>query len=169
MSTLSRRNLLRGHWRTGASAVRPPWSVDDARFVDGCTRCGACVEACETGVLTLAGRLDFPELDFQRAECTFCRRCVEACPEPIFRRHDNLPWRRTAVISESCLTVKGVACRSCQDVCEPYAIQFRLYPGGIARPQLDADTCTGCGGCVKSCPVGAITTRESNKENDEIA
>lgn len=169
MSTLSRRNLLRGQWRNSSTAIRPPWSVEKSLFVDGCTRCQACVSACETGVITIAGRFDYPELDFQRAECTFCRRCAEACPEPIFKSAESRPWRRVAVIDESCLTMKGIACRSCQDVCEPYAIQFRLRLGGIAQPQLDIDACTGCGGCVKSCPVGAITTRESDKENDGTA
>ncbi|WP_179038207.1 ferredoxin-type protein NapF [Limnobaculum xujianqingii] len=165
MSILSRRNLLRGQWR-GHDAIRPPWSVEEVLFTDGCSRCHACVGACETGVITVSGNQGFPELDFQRAECTFCKRCVEVCPEPIFHSTESQPWQRYAVINQTCLTYQGVACRSCQDACEPYAIKFKLRLGGIAQPELERESCTGCGGCVRSCPVQAITTRESDKDND---
>ncbi|GKX63893.1 ferredoxin-type protein [Pragia fontium] len=165
MSILSRRNLLRGQWRR-SSAIRPPWSIEEQRFVDGCSRCHACVEACETGVIIVSNARAFPEIDFQRAECTFCGRCAEVCPEPLFRPLETQPWQRIAVINQTCLTYQGVTCRSCQDVCEPNAIKFRLRLGGTAQPELDQQSCTGCGSCVRSCPVQAITTRESDKDND---
>lgn len=163
MSVLSRRNLLRGQWHR-SSAIRPPWSIDEAQFIDGCTRCHACVDACETQVLIVKGD-GFPEIDFQRAECTFCGRCVAACPEPVFISIESQPWQRKAIISTTCLTFQNVACRSCQDVCEPNAIKFKLRLGGIAQPELERDSCTGCGSCISSCPVQAITTSESDKDN----
>lgn len=166
MTTLSRRNLLRGQLHR-SPAIRPPWSISEERFVEGCTRCHACVEACETGVITVSNGQAFPEIDFQRAECTFCGRCVEVCPEPIFRPLETQPWQRVATIAQTCLTYQGITCRSCQDVCEPYAIKFQLRLGGIAQPVLDQDSCTGCGSCIRSCPVQAITTHESDENNGE--
>ncbi|WP_159566701.1 ferredoxin-type protein NapF [Budvicia diplopodorum] len=163
MSVLSRRNLLRGQWHR-SSAIRPPWSIDEAQFIDGCTRCDACIDVCETQVLIVKGQ-DYPEVDFQRAECTFCGRCADICPEPVFVSTENSPWQRKAIINKTCLTFQGIACRSCQDVCEPNAIKFKLRLGGIAQPELESGSCTGCGSCIRSCPVQAITTSESDKDN----
>lgn len=75
MTDLSRRKLLTGAWRADKQQMtvfRPPWSVMGANFIAGCTRCHACVTACETGVL-MVGSGGFPEIDFQRAECSFAK------------------------------------------------------------------------------------------------
>lgn len=43
----------------------------------GCTRCGACVEACPDGCISLEG--DAPVID--RDLCLNCGLCLKACPE----------------------------------------------------------------------------------------
>ena len=143
MTTLSRRNLLSARWRKPASAQRPPWTIAEPAFIAGCTRCHSCIEQCETGVL-IAGDGGFPAIDFHRAECTFCRRCAEACELPLFELHREQPWTIRAEIQGNCLTQK------------PYAIRFAPHLSGIAKPIIDLDTCTGCGECVRGCPVDAI-------------
>ncbi|RDI60721.1 4Fe-4S dicluster domain-containing protein [Microvirga subterranea] len=60
-----------------------------------------------------------------------------------------------AVISQSCLALRGVACMSCRDSCPSGAVRFELALGG-ARPRIDAHGCTGCGECVRTCPADAI-------------
>ncbi|AKA37891.1 ferredoxin-type protein NapF [Yersinia ruckeri] len=166
MANLSRRRLLSGQWRRNSgntsSIIRPPWSVDEADFTAGCTRCHACVTACETGVL-IVGSGGFPEIDFQRAECTFCRRCVTACEASVFTSLDDAPWQWKATFSPSCLPFNGIECRSCQDNCESRAIAFSPRLSGIAQPELDVIACNGCGACVPGCPVQAVTlTRSEN-------
>lgn len=169
MTELSRRSLLRGKWRQRSSAIRPPWSIDELAFIEGCTRCNACITACETQVI-VAGSGGYPELDFQRAECTFCQRCVQACAEPVFKRLaavdklNTAPWQLKALIGSTCLTEQGIECRSCQDSCEPYAISFKLR-STVAQPVLDGSRCNGCGACVRSCPANAIRICAPN--NDE--
>ncbi|MDR0806509.1 MAG: ferredoxin-type protein NapF [Enterobacteriaceae bacterium] len=155
MAILSRRNLLRGQWHR-SSTIRAPWSIAEEQFTDLCSRCHACVDACETGVLIASSQQAFPEIDFQRAECTFCGRCAEVCPEPVFRPIDTPAWQRVASIGQSCLMNQGVTCRSCQDECETGAIKFQLRLGTTAQPVLDMASCTGCGACIRSCPVQAI-------------
>ncbi|CAI2528330.1 ferredoxin-type protein [Serratia liquefaciens] len=166
MTILSRRKLLGGQWRQPTAAIRPPWSRQGSLFITDCTRCQACVRACETGVL-ISGSGGFPEIDFQRAECTFCGRCAQACAEPVFRPLTETPWRQHAVFGTACLAQRGVECRSCQDSCEPQAIRFRPHLGEMAQPVLDAAACNGCGACVAGCPTGAVTLTQSENNNDE--
>ncbi|MFA3761924.1 ferredoxin-type protein NapF [Yersinia sp. 2466 StPb PI] len=163
MTDLSRRKLLTGLWQADKrelSAHRPPWSVMEADFIAGCTRCHACVTACETGVLVV-GSGGFPEIDFQRAECSFCQACVQVCEAGVFTATALTPWRLKINISERCLPFHNIECRSCQDSCESRAIRFRPRVNGIAQPELDLPACNGCGACVPSCPVQAVTLTRS--------
>jgi ferredoxin-type protein NapF len=69
----------------------------------------------------------------------------------------------TAIIAENCLALSGIACRTCEDACEPRAIRFQARPGGHYHPSLDALLCTACGECVKVCPATAIAlTRQAD-------
>jgi ferredoxin-type protein NapF len=66
------------------------------------------------------------------------------------------PWSLTAVVANRCLAIAGITCRSCGDVCGEDAIEFKLALNGAALPLVDEAVCTGCGACVRPCPVGAI-------------
>lgn len=61
-----------------------------------------------------------------------------------------------AAIGEHCLALTGVACRLCEDACEPRAIRFRPRSGGHYHPRIERDACTGCAECIPVCPVGAM-------------
>lgn len=148
----ARRRFLTGRSGTLAEALRPPWVVVD-RFLDLCTRCGACVGACPERIVK-RGSGGFPELDFQRGECTFCGKCAAACPEPLFDIAAPKPWDAAAFISDRCLPRRGVICQSCKDACQAAAII--VAPARVPIPTVDIDRCTGCGACVAICPVDAI-------------
>lgn len=150
----SRRSLF-SRRRTPA-LQRLPWVVDEDTFVDSCTRCNKCVNACETQII-VKGDGGFPTVDFTRGECTFCTRCAEACPEMLFRPTTEQPWDMKAQINQSCLAQNKIECRSCGDMCEVQAIRFKLQAGGVALPELDTDACNGCGACLSVCPVSAIS------------
>lgn len=140
--------------RSDSAPIRMPHLVDESRFVDLCSRCQACVDACETGVIVV-GDGGFPELDFQRAECTFCGACARACPKPLFLAPIDAPWPYRATLSNGCLPLSGVECRSCADACDEMAIRFRPA-AGAAYPTL-TDDCTGCGACLPRCPGQALS------------
>ncbi|MBE8168706.1 MAG: ferredoxin-type protein NapF [Shewanella sp.] len=148
----SRRNLFR---RKKDDALRPPWTNLDIDFIDTCTRCNACVDICETKVIT-RGDGGFPELNFSQGECTFCEKCVDVCPEPIFNKQQSSPWPLIADIQDSCLSYRGIWCQSCKDACEVEAISFALLLGQAPIPTINADACTGCGACVEPCPSTSI-------------
>lgn len=162
---LPRRQFLRGKFLTalqsekekkqGFNGIRPPWAADETEFVAGCARCGDCVQACETKVL-IVGAGGFPEIDFTRAECTFCKGCATVCRQPVFRSFDEPAWTHKIEIQSVCLAFRGVECRSCEDNCKSRAIRFKREIGGIAKPQVNLQTCNGCGACLSVCPVSAV-------------
>ncbi len=151
----SRRGFLRGRIRSDCNDIRPPWAVEAGRFESLCTRCGDCVSACPTKVIN-PGDGAYPKVDFSAGECTFCGDCVVAC-EPAALTHElESAWSLRAVIGAACLALHGVECRVCGESCGEGAIRFRPRLGGIARPELEIERCTGCGACFAPCPVGAI-------------
>ncbi|MBU0501218.1 MAG: ferredoxin-type protein NapF [Gammaproteobacteria bacterium] len=155
---ISRRNLLRGRIGIlGDSRLLPPWA-NPVQFSAICTRCNACVDACEEGIIVQADG-GFPEVDFKRGECTFCGACVDVCKPGALRRTGTGPWSLKAGVDERCLAGRGISCRSCGDVCSPRAIRFRLQTGGRAEINIVTAACTGCGACVSICPVGAVIVK----------
>lgn len=149
--TLSRRRLLTG--RDRQSPLRPPGVAQSG--LENCTACGACVEACPTGIISLADRL--PILDFSTGECTFCGACAKACPEPVFDTDIPVAFDHVAAISEGCLAKSGITCMACRDACPEEAIRFRPRIGGPFLPEILTQICTGCGACVAPCPAGAVS------------
>jgi ferredoxin-type protein NapF len=159
MVDLSRRGFLRGRVRPKAE-IRPPWALPENEFVDRCTRCNDCLKACPQ-VILVPGDGGYPTVEFSRGECTFCADCVTACqPRALLRRsEDAAPWPYKARVSDACLPKKGVECRVCGDFCDVRAIRFQPRLGGNPLPDIDIETCTGCGACVAPCPATAISIR----------
>lgn len=160
MGRLSRVNLIHGDFRGTGTSVRPPWAIAERAFVECCTRCDACIQACPERIIA-RGHAGFPVVDFNRGECTFCAECVAACaPRALLAPHsDAAPdtaWRIKAHIQPGCLALDGVECRVCGEHCEARAIHFQLAAGAVATPEVDHGICNGCGACVSVCPVQAV-------------
>lgn len=162
---ISRKQFIRGQY-PGESVIRPPWSADESQFIESCTRCYKCAEACPLNLIVKATG-GFPETTFLRQGCDYCEACVRACPEDslnINNNIDQIPWSQHAVISEQCFVHRGVICRSCGEVCEPRAIEFRPVPGG-SEIKINAAACNGCGECVHVCPAQAIEIQKLNPQD----
>ena len=173
VENLPRRQFLRGKFlsslqnnpnREDFNGIRPPWSKDNHVFIVHCTRCGDCIQKCETHIL-IKGEGGFPQVQFNQGECTFCHRCVDVCQQPIFRPLEERPWEHWVEITSQCLTQRKIECRSCQDNCPMNAIRFHSQIGSMAQPIVNLDSCNGCGACLHSCPVSAIKITYPN--NDE--
>lgn len=155
-SPMNRRQFLRGVLQKKTAQVsRPPWAIDEASFIDRCTRCSDCIEACETGILR-QGEGGYPTVDFAFGECTFCEACVNHCPSQALSREMSPPWRLMASVAEDCLAHRGIVCMSCRDQCPEQAITLQLRIANAALPVIDASRCNGCGACVAPCPSDAI-------------
>jgi ferredoxin-type protein NapF len=154
----SRRGFFRGRPRPKAE-IRPPWALDEAAFIDTCTRCNDCLGACPEHIVVTADG-GFPTIDFRQGGCTFCGDCVSACkPGALKKSEGRQPWMLKASIGPACLPAKGVECRICGDYCDTRAIRFVPRLGGSPLPEIVPENCTGCGACVAPCPVAAITVR----------
>jgi len=166
-----RRSLFKGKIAPSSPMLLPPWSGTQQKFLDACTRCGDCLEACPENILVL-GSGGFPTVDFKQGECTFCGDCASTCTSGALQRNEKqAPWQQVALINEQCLTQKGVVCRSCADACEPEAILFNWAESrkdknrGIASPSINTDLCNGCGACVTTCPNDALSIQLYTIEN----
>jgi len=158
MVDLARRNLFRGKKISTPSAIRLPWVIDEQHFINDCTQCGDCLKSCEENII-VKGDGGFPEIDFSQGECTFCQACIAVCKQPLFineRTNNQSAWRLDIKIENSCLAKNNVVCQSCQDICEPEAINFKYLLSKIPQPQIALEQCNGCGACVSICPQTAI-------------
>ncbi len=154
---VSRRQFMRGDFKSRPPPQRPPWALAGEAFLAACSRCGECLPVCPTRIIVLVR--GYPEVDFKHGECSFCGACVAACTDRALLRSENReqPWTIKAQIADSCLPARGVECRICGDRCPAAAIRFSPRLGGPPVAKVDAASCTGCGACVAPCPVAAIT------------
>jgi ferredoxin-type protein NapF len=154
----SRRQLLLGNRgesvevKATANAIYPPWAVE---LENQCTSCGDCINHCPENILISNPTSGFPEIDFSQGECTFCQKCTTVCTANVFDLQQQ-PWELVVEIDDSCLLSKRIYCRSCGDACPERAIQFSLQLHNKTDIVIDAERCTGCGGCVAPCPADAV-------------
>ena len=133
-----------------------PWLKTPQFFHKHCDQCTKCLTACPEKII-IKGDGGFPCIDFSLGECTFCYQCADACPLPLFLPQSETAWQHKIQINAQCLSKNGVECRSCQDCCEPNAVQFKPVLGGVSQPLINPEKCHGCGACVSPCPVRAIS------------
>lgn len=158
MTRLHSRRTLFGQLRGGPPQHRLPWTIGEDAFLEACTRCGACADACPPAIVA-KGHGNYPIIDVSRAGCTFCGKCADACAASCFTadRAPRSAWALTAEIAASCVETKGISCRMCDDACDARAIRFTPLGGGRSSAEVATRTCTGCGACVSVCPVRAIS------------
>ncbi len=144
--------------------IRPPFAVTELDFMLLCTRCDACIQACEPGVVfalpmrvgaEVAGT---PALDLLNKACHLCRDwpCVAACEPKALSLPDIdseqaaqtvLPrLARVDIDEHRCLPYQGPECGACAVCPVPGALVF-----SGTRPRIDAQHCVGCAQCRDAC------------------
>lgn len=151
----SRRAFLRGApLREDRTAIIPP-GADEDHFFELCVQCDDCVSACPEHIITF-DRQGWPVVSLEASPCTFCGACAEACTTGALKPENLSDWPWRAQVTPGCLSMNGVSCRVCQDVCDSNAIGFKLLLGGRSEPAVDQEACTGCGACASACPANTI-------------
>lgn len=145
----------------GRNFFRPPGALREPDFLDTCSRCKKCVEACPEMVITpaqahMGAPVDTPLLFPNRGPCTLCGECMDVCPTGALKKTPvgQIRIGIAVVESETCIGYKGETCTSCYRACplEPNAISFL-----DTQPRVDSRVCTGCGLCVPACPTDPVS------------
>ena len=146
--------------------IRPPFAIDELELLLSCTRCGACVDACDKDVIfplpksfgmKVAGT---PAMDLQHKACALCTDwpCVDSCINGVLTKLNHpqtdqggqryIPKMASMLIdTERCLPYFGPECGYCVDICPvPGAMRLEMN-----KPVIDDEKCVGCAQCRDGC------------------
>lgn len=148
----------------GRQTLRPPGAIEEARFVETCRQCGACVEVCPAEAIFPLGDSDrtgwgdagTPAIDPSRAACVVCDglRCTHVCPSgALLAVLDPRAIRMgmASVYISLCMRSGDERCSICVDRCPLGSDALRLDDEG--PPEVLQGGCIGCGVCEFYCPT----------------
>ena len=136
--------------------IRPPGAVHEALFLERCTKCNECVDACPHDAITHAPprfrhAAGTPMIDAAAAPCRMCDDlpCIAACLEAALVPDDVGPIAVARLLDYNCLAHQRSFCTVCSEQCpEPGAIELE-----DGKPTIVEGPCAGCGICHHVCPA----------------
>lgn len=129
----SRRGILTGRWRKASNGIRPPWSGDESHFLTHCTRCDACINACENNILQ-RGAGSYPSVNFKNNECSFCYACAQACPNRYFLRATPGPGICSSPLGTRAWRISQLNAAAVRIAVSQWQLSFaRRSPGSTSR------------------------------------
>ena len=140
--------------------LRPPGALEEALFLESCTGCGECVEACPHESIRVCeddlvsgglSRRATPVIYPDEQPCYLCEDfpCIAACEPEALRPAGSLNAVNmgTAVVSQRICTA-GQGCNACVGQCPTRAISMDFVSLSI---RVERDLCVGCGMCEHVC------------------
>ncbi len=150
--------------------IRPPGAVREVEFLQRCQSCHACEEACPHDAIFMLGpeygeAEETPHMKPDEVPCHWCTEmdCIEACGSGALRLPaDGLvaPIAVVEIDHDTCLVSQGILCDDCAMIC-PSHIGAITMKG--RKPELNPDTCTGCGLCIQHCMAEPTAIRLISK------
>lgn len=131
--------------------LRPPGAVEESDFLERCTKCGDCLEACPYDAICHHSRDQTPIIFQEKSPCRLCEDfpCIRACETEALllvggptQVHMGL-----AVVSHQDCTA-GHGCNACVSKCPTQAISMDF---SSFRVIIDDHNCVGCGICQHIC------------------
>ncbi len=149
--------------------IRPPGALPEALFLDTCTRCTDCIEACPYDSIRRLGP-EFgpddgtPAIIPTESPCYLCEGmpCIAACQPKALVQLPLSDFNMGLAVLDGprCYLSQGQPCDYCLTRC-PLGSDA-IKPGPDAIPIVDQDGCSGCGVCVYLCPADALTITTAN-------
>ena len=151
--------------KNGDLPVIPPGGKSHKEFLDKCTGCHLCVNACPSNVIVPA-IMDYgleglfqPKLDFNKNYCAYdCKVCTEICPtealsELSLEEKQLTQLGEVSLNKDQCVVYRNdTDCGACIEHCPTHAVYADIR-NGIRYPVTDTDYCIGCGACQYPCPT----------------
>jgi ferredoxin len=151
--------------KSGELPVIPPGGKNHKEFLDKCTGCHLCVNACPSNVIVPA-IMDYgleglfqPKLDFNKNYCAYdCNLCTEICPtealsELTLEEKQLTQLGEVSLNKDQCVVYRNdTDCGACIEHCPTHAVYADIR-NGIRYPVTDTDYCIGCGACQYPCPT----------------
>ncbi|MEC7641206.1 MAG: hypothetical protein VYC17_03535 [Nitrospinota bacterium] len=140
--------------------LRPPGAISERAFLQACTRCDACINACPKDALKKATKkmgffiMGTPYIDPLQNPCVMCDDlpCISACEDRAL-----LPVPSPADVNMGYAILDKKKCQAYGDTfCQQCVIDCPI-PGAITQTPVDRkpvfhkNICTGCGVCARSC------------------
>ena len=129
----SRRGILTGRWRKASNGIRPPWSGDESHFLTHCTRCDACINACENNILQ-RGAGGYPSVNFKNNECSFCYDWRRLAPNRYFLRATPGPGICSSPLGTRAWRISQLNAAAVRIAVSQWQLSFaRRSPGSTSR------------------------------------
>lgn len=152
------------------NVIRPPAALEGIKLYSICTRCGSCIKACPTRILTEDIRITpaflTPKVIFADGYCLeTCNSCGVVCPSGAitsFRVEAKSQIRMgiAEIITKNCLLTSLKECDRCKAVCPYDAVEILPSADNLAAVSvISGDNCVGCGACKIVCPVACISVK----------
>ena len=134
-----------------ADWLRPPGAVDEVLFLDRCTRCSDCIEACPPGAIVSEVSNGTPVIFANQVACELCEDfpCIAACAtEALVPVSDQFAVRMgvATVAHRFCTASQG--CHACVSKCPVDALSMNF---DALRLVVTEERCVGCGMCEQIC------------------
>jgi ferredoxin-type protein NapG len=131
--------------------LRPPGAVGEALFLERCTRCNDCAEACPHQSIQFDRRDGSPVIFPDEEPCRLCDDfpCIAACATEALLPVEGPPGVRMglAVVSHRLCTA-GQGCHACVPRCPTQALSMDF---AAMRLVVENGRCVGCGLCEQVC------------------
>jgi ferredoxin-type protein NapG len=131
--------------------LRPPGAVDEALFLERCTRCNDCAKACPHQSIQFDRRDGTPVIFPDQEPCHLCDDfpCIAACAtEALLPVEHRAGVRMGLAVVSHRLCTAGQGCHACVSQCPTQALSMDFSE---MRLLVEDGRCTGCGICEQVC------------------